>query len=63
MRTHAHARTCSLNIEFLDVHSMSASSQLPRLYATHARLGSRFSAYLRRVAPRARVGVCACGCG
>ena len=46
-------------MEFLVVHSMRASSQEPRLYATHARLGSRLSAYLR---VRARVCVCVCAC-
>ena len=37
---------CSLNRLFLLVHSIRASSQLPRLYATQASVGSRFSAYL-----------------
>ena len=36
----------SLNREFLLVTSTSSRSQLPRLYATHARLGSLFSQYL-----------------
>ncbi len=37
--------TWILNIEFLLVHSIRASSQLPRLYAMQAMLGSRRSAY------------------
>ena len=55
MQTH----TCSLNMEFFDVHSISASSHEPRLYATHARLGSRFSAYLCCVC--VCVYICMCG--
>ena len=39
-------RDCILNSEFLFVTSTSSMSHLPRLYATHARLGSRFSQYL-----------------